>query len=382
MQLTIRTHTDIREIPEATWDEVGCPERSVSTHRFLRAVQDARVNDCRFFYPTVFHGDRLVAHACMYLIESKLDMFGSGPCAAVVATLGRLIPALTRFRSLECGSPVALGTTVSVLPGVDASPVLRALAGESIRLARAHRADGVLFRDFLDDDLPLFSILGQHGFRLVPNLPSATLDVRWRSEEEYVDALRHPYRRAYRQRRRLLAEGGVRARIVTDFAPLATELAALWRQTYDRAREYRREVLGPEFFRRVSQELATDSTVLLLEKDGACLAFALLLAEGRRLVWPCCGLDYARNRRYELYFNLLHEIILHACRLGAAEVEMGVTTLDAKKRVGARARPLHMYMRHGNPCLRGFAPWLFRQLAPADRAPDHRVFRPGSREAE
>jgi hypothetical protein len=54
---------------------------------------------------------------------------------------------------------------------------------------------------------------------------------------------------------------------------------------------------------------------------------------------------------------------------------MGITTLDAKKRVGASVRPLHMFMYHRNPLLRRVAPRLFSLLTPGDTTPDHRVFR-------
>jgi hypothetical protein len=375
LQLTIRTHGDIHEIPEEAWDEVATPGHVVCTHRFLRAVQQSRVNDCQFFYPVIRDGEKLVAHACMYLITSELDMFGDGMVGKLVGALGRCLPALTRFHSLECGTPVALGTTVSIRPGVATPVVLGLLAREGIRLAKKHRADGVLFRDFLGHELPVFSALEGHGFRRIPNLLTASLSVRWRTEEEYAASLRHSCRRAYRRRRRAMAEGGVSARVVTDFAPLADELAALWRQTYGRAREYRREVLSPDFFRWISVELGGDSEALLLEQDGQRLAFALLLAEQNRLIWLCCGLDYSRNGQYELYFNLLHEIILRGISHGVREIDMGITTLDAKKRMGAATRPLHMYMRHRNLWLRVLAPRIFRWLAPSDQSPEHRVFK-------
>jgi predicted N-acyltransferase len=375
LQLTIRTHGDIREIPEASWDAVAGQDRLICTHRFLRAVQESRVNDCRFFYPVLCAGEKPVANACMYLITSELDMFGDGLLGRCVGAVARRFPSLTRFRSLECGTPVALGTTVSVAPGIELAPVLARLAEEAIRLADEHGADGVLFRDFVDEELPGFSALEGHGFLRVPNLCLASLAVRWRTEEEYVASLRHSYRRAYRRRRQALASAGVSVRVVTDFAALADRLAALWRQTYERAREYRREVLPADFFRQISAELGEDSEVLLLEREGRCLAFALLLIDGPRLVWPYCGLDYGANEDYELYFNLLHEIVSRGILRHVQEIDMGITTLDAKKRLGATTQSLHMYMRHRQAWLRGLAPRLFRWLTPGDDTPDYRVFR-------
>jgi predicted N-acyltransferase len=179
-----------------------------------------------------------------------------------------------------------------------------------------------------------------------------------------------------------LADAGVSARIVVDFAPLAEQLAGLWRQVYDRASECRREILHPVFFTRISEELGEDSAVLLLEQGDRPLAFGLLLREEKQLLWPYCGLDYAANEKYELYFNLLYEIVHHAIRSGIRDIDMGITTLDAKKRVGAEVQPLHMFMRHCNPLFRQIGPRLFRLLTPGDDTTDHRVFKSSSEPAE
>lgn len=374
MPLTIRTVTDIRSIPEALWDEVAVSDRLICSHRFLRAVQEAEINDCRFLYPVVYDEGRIVAHTCMYVVTSELDMFGEGWLGAVVGAVARRLPFLTRFRSLECGTPVELGSTISVRPGTDPEAVLRLLADEALRLAAADRVDGILFRDFLANELPGVALLEEYGFRPVFNLPLATLAMRWPTPEAYAAALRSPYRRAFRRRREVFAQNGLAARVVTDFAPLAEELAALWRQVYDRAREYRREILPPAFFVQLSEELGDASEVLLLEREGRILAFALLLQERERLVWPYCGLDYAVNQEYELYFNLLYEIVFHGMRRGVRDIDMGITTLDAKKRVGATVTPLYMYMRHQSRWMRRLGPWLFRLLTPGDDTPAHRVF--------
>jgi predicted N-acyltransferase len=144
---------------------------------------------------------------------------------------------------------------------------------------------------------------------------------------------------------------------------------------YERAREYRREVLTPAFFACLADGLGDQSEVLLLERQGNCLAFALLLTDGDLLAWTYCGLDYRANGECDLYFNLLYEIVFHGIRRGVRRIDLGITTLDAKKRVGAEVRPLHMYMRHRNPLLRPLAPSLFRLLTPGDASPLHRVFR-------
>lgn len=374
MQLSVRTYQDIRAIPETVWDRLATPGALFRTHRFLRAVQDAGIEDCQFLFPLVLADGEPVAHACMYLITSDLSLFGEGPSGRMARALARVFPALTRFRSLECGIPVALGHTLSIRPTADRTAILDALVREALLLAAEHRTDGILFRDFTDGDLAGLAPLERHGFRRVPNLPQALFTVRWRTPEEYTNSLRSPHRRVFRRRRAAFARHAVTARVVADFAPLAEPLAGLWRQVHDRAREYRREVLPPAFFACLARELAGEASVLLLERQGRPLAFALLLREGDRLLWPCCGLDYSAGGECEVYFNLLYEMIFHAMRLGVREIDMGITTLDAKKRTGAAVRPLHMYMRHRNPILRLLAPRLFRLLTPGDTSPEHRVF--------
>lgn len=78
-----------------------------------------------------------------------------------------------------------------------------------------------------------------------------------------------------------------------------------------------------------------------------------------------CGLDYAFNREYAVYFNLFYKSIEVAIDSRMKDIDLGITTLVPKAELGAEIVPLYMYMKHRNPALNRIVPRLFEIMTPA-----------------
>ena len=89
------------------------------------------------------------------------------------------------------------------------------------------------------------------------------------------------------------------------------------------------------------------------------------------------GLDYRAPRQWQVYPNLVAEVVAEAIRSGASRLEMGQTSYPLKSRMGAVPEPRFLYLR----CRRPLGAWLLRRLArvlfPEQDYPPRRVFREG-----
>jgi len=105
------------------------------------------------------------------------------------------------------------------------------------------------------------------------------------------------------------------------------------------------------------------------------LAVAIVLFAGRLATFLVAGLDYRAPREWQVYPNLVVEVVAEAIRSGASRLELGQTSYPLKSRLGAVAEPRFLYLRHRNPLshllLRGAAEFLFPQYD----YPTRRVFR-------
>lgn len=374
--MKVTTLSSITEIGPEVWNSIVGRNRLICRHEYLLAVESSRINDCRFFYPIVYDNDgRMVAHACLYYISTELDSFAQGFTKKVIAGIRRYWKSFLILRSVECGTPVALGSTLSFVDGTDKAAALDAIVRESERVARELKVRVILFRDFYSGELHFFDRLLGSRYRPVANLSGAGFVVRWPTFQAYLDSLRSQYRRIIRKRLNAFHADGYTIREVSDYAHLALDLERLWKNTYDHATEYRRERLETVFFIEVKRCLGDRAGILLVEKDGLPVAFSLLLEDDDTLITLFCGLDYSCSRDSYIYFNLFYKSIQVAISRRKKEIDFGITTLVPKVEVGGEVTPLTMYMKCTIPGIGLAVPAMFAIMTPQQRIPARQIFK-------
>jgi len=370
------TLRSIREIDSEIWNSIVGRNRLICRHEYLLAVESSKINDCQYFYPIVYdENGRMLAHACLYYISTELDSFAQGIAKKIITGIRKFWKSFMILRSIECGTPVALGNTISFAEGVDQVAALEAIVQAAEAVARGMQVKVVLFRDFFNHERGAFDRLLGWGYHMVGNLPTTHLEMRWHSFDAYLNAMRRPYRRRIQKDMRALNLPEVSVEVVTDFASLAGELVELWNNVFDKAKEYKRERLTAEMFIHISDLLAAKSSVLLIKVHGRVAAFALLLYDDDVLIPLFCGIDYRHNEKYSLYMNLMNYEVKHAIEKQVRILDLGITTLRPKQEMGAGVEELLMYMKHLNPLLNGVVPAAFRMMTPASDPAKLRVFK-------
>ena len=230
------------------------------------------------------------------------------------------------LRSVECGTPVALGSTISFREGVDRAAALTEIVRETERLAGDLGVGVVLFRDFYEEELSFYDRLLGMGYSRIHNLPGTRLEIRWRSFDEYLGTMISHYRRKLLAQRKKLQKPGVSVEVVKDFSAYAKDLQRLWENAYRHASEYKREYLTEDFFRNIALHLGERSALILVRLNGQYIGFSLLLFDDEALIPLFCGLDYTRNADYGIYFNLLYEVVEVGIREQIKEIDFGITT--------------------------------------------------------
>ncbi|OGV58774.1 MAG: hypothetical protein A2283_02390 [Lentisphaerae bacterium RIFOXYA12_FULL_48_11] len=372
--MNITTYESINQVDEAEWNAIVGRDRLICRHEYLRGVEASRINDCRYFYPVLYKNGRIVAHACLYFISTELDSFAQGALKSGVEWMRRKWKTFMMLQSVECGTPVALGNTISIREGVDRVIVLGQIVGEAERIARKLNVGVLLFRDFYDGELGFYDKLSDFGYTRIENLPAAKLDIRWRTFEDYLCNMRSQYRRIFRKRIASFESEGGRIEVVKDFACHSDEMERLWMNAYNHAKEYRREVLKKDFFENMDKFLGSRSAAIIATLNGSMVGFSLLLIDDETLVTLFCGLDYSYSKDYYIYFNLFYEAIRYAISCGCRKIDLGITTLVPKLELGADVVTLNMYMKHLNPLLNLVVPRLFRLMTPKQVPETRRVF--------
>ena len=375
MSAVLQSYSDIDAVDPREWDALLGPDDVLATHRFIKVCQRSGVADAVYRHITVRDGRQLLAIASCCRMEVSLDLLSTGIVRGAIRGVRRWRRGFLRVPVAFCGLPVSFGqSSLRLRPGTDAPAIARLVAQELERWAQSSGASVLCFKEFAPREQPVVEPLTEYGYFRVPSMPSCTLAIAWRTFEEYVGAMRAGYRRQILSTLMTRDRLGLTVRLVPAWEAQAARIFPLYEQVMDRA-PFQLERLNLAFFQHLAADLGDQTSAILVERDGALLAAAVLLHAPGALTFLLAGIDYARHRQGQAYLTLVAEIVAEAIRHGATRLELGQTTYDLKQRLGAETSARWLYIKCPNPLvhltLRAASKALFPTISP----PPRRVFR-------
>lgn len=298
---------------------------------YYKAFQEAGISNFEMGYLAVRRDLETVAVAPYFVTRY---------CANTTVTAGWLKRLLqpVRFDIACVGHPSA---DFGMIEGEISEEVLHAVNAELFK-----RASVVAYKDF-GDDLPL------RQFTREPNLPVATLEIK----DDYYSGLSQATRRNFR--RKVRAAQSLRIEEREGYpAEHAERIYELYLDTFRHA-DITFEKLTPRFFERV----APISKYVLYWENDRLIGFSLLICKHRTMLAKYMGMDYARSRRYGLYFVMLLNHIDICVRDGYTRYQTGQSSYSFKERIGSTLIPTYIYFRHRNRILNRMLSLLMRMVS-------------------
>jgi hypothetical protein len=333
------------------WD--GLFPGELEAHAYLRAIEHAALAGFRFVYFAVREGGRLLAAAPAFVTDYRIDTTVQGGLRPFTDSLAKIFPRLLRIPMLSLGSPVAERCRVGFAPG--ATPAQRAAWLDAIlahmEIVAADARIGLLAIKDAPGDEPVWrQVCPRHGLRALPGLPGATLAIRWRSIDAYLDSFGAATRKDLRRKRR----DGMALRIEwrTSLDGIADDVQRLYRETLARA-ELSFEELTPAYFRNVLREMPGRAFCVTYREAGKLVAFNLVLRDSGRLLDKFLGMDYAALDRYNLYHVSWLENVRHCIEEGIGVYESGQGQQREKARLGSVLTANALWYRHRNRFIDG-----------------------------
>ena len=273
----------------------------------------------------------------------------------------RFFPGWLRMRMLVAGCSAGEGALDSTEPW--AVGALREALGI---YARRTKAAIVLVKDLPAKYRAAMTPFTREGYRRVPSMPGCVLDLDFASFEEFMSArlgrkLRYKYIKLNKQ-------APIPMEVVSDVTPTATEICALYLQTYGRSK-MRFEQLTPEFFARIGRELPDRARFFLWRVEGRLAAFALCLIGEHTMKHLNIGFDYNVSLGLQLYYVTMRDLFRWALDHGLSRYETGQLNYDSKLHFRMRLAPLDLYARHTSMSLNPLFKRALSFLQPAPHEP-------------
>ncbi len=349
--------TSIRDIDAVRWDELAGAASVVRSHAYLDAVEQAGINDCRYYYPVVYNQhDELVAHACVYTISTDFAQLLPRRVQGLVTRVRRWWPRFLSVRITECASPLVAGHAISIRDGEDRRALLTELDNAISGIARSARSGLIVIRDFVAAEREGADALLERGYALRQNMPLARIRVRWKSYDEYLASMRARYRKDVKRRLQRAAEHGQTVRTLRDFGQHAETWAAQSQVVLARAQRFKRERLQPAYYANMDRKLGERSLMLVACREERMVAHGMVLTDAENTIATFFGREAGRPSAE--WFSLMNEVIKLGIERQSRYIHLGLGSYDAKALVGADIEPLFLYCRTRYALLN----WLIRMM--------------------
>ena len=274
--------------------------------------------------------------------------------------LKSLVANLVEFNTLVCGNLLLSGPY-----GMVTSPTFEKQKGliyqyviEEVQdWLRSKNIDTnvILVKDFFSDQ----TILDESTFHRFEIQPNMILDhhKEWNTFDDYLNSLHSKYR--IRARRAMKAAiHVVRKELgIEETLKLNDQLYQLYKFTATHA-EFNLIDLHADYFYQLKKNLGDRCHIYTYTIDEKIVAFYTILEDGDESEAHFLGINEEENKKYQIYLNILFDIIRASILLGKKQTRFSRTALEIKSSVGATPHALVCYIKHRKVINNTFVPYL------------------------
>jgi hypothetical protein len=237
--------------------------------------------------------------------------------------------------------------------------VVKIMAEEGVRIPV------ILIKDIAPEREVTRDKLLRSGFVEFDIQPNMVLEFPFKTFDAYLGAMSAKYRT--RTKKAFKKFEGIERRELS-LEDIERELPVIYRLYKEVASNagFNMVDLTEDYFTGMKDEFGDYFRLFGYFRDGKMVAFYSTIQNHKELEAHFIGYDKSLNHEYQLYMNILYDIIRLGIDSGSSRIIFARTALEIKSSVGAVAHPLWNYLRHQNQLANRFTATILDYLKPVE----------------
>ncbi|AYG67744.1 MULTISPECIES: GNAT family N-acetyltransferase [unclassified Rhizobium] len=344
-------HFSIRAIGRDAWN--ACFQGQVEDYDCLLAIEEAGLEGFEWRYITIVEDGRvsaaMPAFLCLYALDTTLE---EGFLRRSVRKIQRYFPNFLKLRLACLGSPCTETGAIGFHPDISGErrgALLAEMLSFFEQVAATEHCALIGLKDIPEPTSAEFGALfATRGYASIGGLPTAWLDIDFKTIDEYLGRLSSGTRKDMRRKMKSFEQ--VRVEIRTDFGEFLPEVMALYHDTRNRS-EWQFEELTPDYFQGILSGMSGRSFCAFYFVEDRLMAANLIVHDERIAIDKFFCMDGEKGRPYNLYFLSWFTNLRYCLDNGLSRYQSGQAYYENKVRLGSKLTANAMYFRHRNPFL-------------------------------
>ena len=376
-KIKLRSYNSITEIDKKLWD--GLANNIFNSWDFLLSLEKARVENSRMKYLIYSDNSTPVAIAVLSIFSISLDLLSGKFITKICDILRIVFPGFMKVKFLFCGTPISIGKNNLRIPDESKkNQILDLLVNGMEVMARDYEIQILCFKEFNSLECESLTLLTEKKFIKASSIPYVYLHINkdWNSFDDYLKSMRFTFRRQINKSlNKLMINNSALSSVelmskndvpkIEVIVPKIIDAPTFYEQYIEvmKRAKNKMEILNKDFFENVFEHLKSNCKLIQLIYNKDVLGSAIIFQKSDVMTFVLVGLNYSRNKEYDVYFNIVYRIIALAIENKCRVLEMGQTSYYFKQRCGGNCEEMFFYIKAQNKIfnylLSVFKPLLF-----------------------
>lgn len=369
-------YTSFKELPEG-WNTLAKHDVFLQTW-YLQAVENASPNNIQWFYVGVFSNEALVGIVIVQRVQLYLkDMFRNTTVPCVKTFFKDLVSRVLKGNILVVGNLTHTGQhglffkKVAISQSDFFREIFSALdeIKYQIRKNQGKKVRAVVIKDFFkDDDIHkenhFFGAAGLHQVYVQPNM-LLPVKSEWLKFDDYISDLNKKYRDRYKRARKRRNSIIPVELSLLDIEKYTPELHQFYMNVSNNAK-FNTFILPENHFYSLKAHLKENFRVYGYFLKDKLVGFYTLILNNKALETYFLGYDEEHQYPNQLYLNMLYDMLQFGLEKKFDTIVYARTAMEIKSSVGAKAKPMVVYLKHTNGFLNSILKQIFKLMNPSE----------------
>ena len=381
-----KIYKSVTDLPD-TWDALPTNDLFLKTP-FLKALEHSCPKNISTNYIGIFKDNSLVGIAIIQRVKLYLDDVFRNPTDNALKRLTKaLIATVVKGNALIVGNLMHTGqhglyyNTKMISQTLFLDTIFKVIDALSIQIKKEDnkRVRMICFKDYFETDnihqnQHLFTKNKLYKLQVQPNM---VLDIipSWSSSKDYVLALNKKYRSRYKSALKKATNVIKKELDLNEINTASKDIYSLYKNVSDNAK-VNSFVLDIRHFFYLKKELHQDFRLFGYYLNDQLIGFYTLILNNNQLETYFLGYNPDFQSKYQLYLNMLYDMLDFAISNGFKKVVYARTAMEIKSSVGAKPNVMSIYIKHtDNLILNPTLKYIVNTLNPASKWEERHPFK-------